>query len=285
MDSSGTQLRALLVTGRAANLPTVWSNVIASFFLAGGTQLLPLGLALIFSSLIYLGACFLGDLRDIEHDRIHRPERPLPQGVLSKKGVRNIAVSLLIIAAAILLFIPTLTPAHHPLFTGGLLMIASLTYARFHQKKSLLSLLNMASCRSLLVLFSASLASLSAYSILFALCMGIYTFLLSCVAASENSPNAFSRQNLLSAVMLILPIAAIYKQPIVNPFLVLPYFIHTTLSKKLLSSSKPAFVSRALAGFCLLDACFASTHSPTLSLTCISLFLTALLFQRITPAT
>jgi hypothetical protein len=52
-----------------------------------------------------------------------------------------------------------------------------------------------------------------------------------------------------------------------------------------LKSSKPAFVSRALAGFCLLDACFAAAFAPHIALICLGLFALALLFQRVTPAT
>ena len=51
------------------------------------------------------------------------------------------------------------------------------------------------------------------------------------------------------------------------------------------SRQKPAFVSNALAGFCLLDACIASTFSLPLTLVCFGLFGLALLLQKVTPAT
>ncbi len=57
------------------------------------------------------------------------------------------------------------------------------------------------------------------------------------------------------------------------------------LALKKLNHSKSAFVSRALAGFCLIDAVIVAAFSPLIACICIALFVFALLLQRITPAT
>ena len=82
MVTFGEKFRALLATGRMANLPTVWSNVLVGFWLASALnssylstlsginlRLVFLGFILIVASCIYVGGCFLGDARDIHFDK------------------------------------------------------------------------------------------------------------------------------------------------------------------------------------------------------------------------
>jgi 4-hydroxybenzoate polyprenyltransferase len=84
---------------RGANLPTVWTNVIAAWAINAGTgpsvRWMPewtdmsffvsatLCYLLLGSSLIYAGGCFLNDACDHAFDLKHRPERPIPSRALS----------------------------------------------------------------------------------------------------------------------------------------------------------------------------------------------------------
>ena len=81
------RLRTLLILGRVSNLPTVWSNCLAGWWLggAGNTSRLPF----LFSgvTLLYLGGMFLNDAFDVEFDRQHRKERPIPSGAISLRAV------------------------------------------------------------------------------------------------------------------------------------------------------------------------------------------------------
>src|SRR5213075_1303788 len=76
-------LRTFLILGRVSNLPTVWSNCLAGWWLGGGgnSGMLPFLFAGV--TLLYLGGMFLNDAFDVEFDRQHREERPIPSGRIS----------------------------------------------------------------------------------------------------------------------------------------------------------------------------------------------------------
>src|SRR5689334_993314 len=77
------EVRALLILGRVSNLPTVWSNCLAGWFLGGGGSLRRFGLLCIGATCLYLGGMFLNDAFDVQFDRQHRSDRPIPSGAIS----------------------------------------------------------------------------------------------------------------------------------------------------------------------------------------------------------
>ena len=77
------QFRALLVLGRVSNLPTVWSNCLAGWWLGGGGNFGKLPLLFFGASALFTGGMFLNDAFDAEFDRQHRPSRPIPSGAIS----------------------------------------------------------------------------------------------------------------------------------------------------------------------------------------------------------
>lgn len=78
--NSVTSFRTLLILGRVSNLPTVWSNCLAGWWLAGGGNLWKLPFLLLGTSILYTGGMFLNDAFDEEFDRQRRSERPIPAG-------------------------------------------------------------------------------------------------------------------------------------------------------------------------------------------------------------
>src|SRR5882672_1844198 len=80
--NSTSFLRALLILGRASNLPTVWSNCLAGWLLGGGGEPRRLALLCLGATLVYLGGMFLNDAFDAQFDQQHRPERPIPSGAI-----------------------------------------------------------------------------------------------------------------------------------------------------------------------------------------------------------
>ncbi len=363
----GAKLSALSATGRVANLPTVWSNVLAGFVVSHAyldhswaesshSRGWHLAFLLFATSMIYTGGCMLGDARDINFDRKHRPNRPLPQGVLSIRFITLTAWSLLLggllittlslplsaLASPELAWKELATFSHSPpvlqfsqlhvALIATLLVGTVVTYAFIHKKNRLVALPLMASCRLLLVFLAISAAHLSAHDhwpedaplfdldwikpwmILMAGTVGLYTLLLSWVASTESQPGQFSSRKILAACMLALPAVTLILTPLIlstyhappyrwehdshhlttifPPPNIIPHCIFlilalawTAFSLKSLHLSKPAFVSRALAGFCLLDAALIAAHSPTAAVACLALFGLALLLQKVTPAT
>jgi 4-hydroxybenzoate polyprenyltransferase len=80
-------LRTLLVLGRVSNLPTVWSNCLAGWWLSGGGNFWKLLLLFFGISVLYTGGMFLNDAFDAESDRQRRPGRPIPSGKISAELV------------------------------------------------------------------------------------------------------------------------------------------------------------------------------------------------------
>jgi 4-hydroxybenzoate polyprenyltransferase len=77
------QLRTLLVLGRVSNLPTVWSNCLAGWWLGGGGNVGKLPALLFGVSALYTGGTFLNDAFDGEFDRQRHASRPIPSGAIS----------------------------------------------------------------------------------------------------------------------------------------------------------------------------------------------------------
>ena len=90
------RFRTLLVLGRFSNLPTVWSNCLAGWWLGGGWNAWKLPWLLLGTSLIYCGGMFLHDAFDQEYDRLRRPERPIPSGKIPAAQVWNWGFGLLV---------------------------------------------------------------------------------------------------------------------------------------------------------------------------------------------
>ena len=82
-----SRLRTLLNLGRVSNLPTIWSNCLAGWWLGGGGHEWKLPLLLLGASALYIGGMFLNDAFDAEFDRQRRPSRPIPAGAITREAV------------------------------------------------------------------------------------------------------------------------------------------------------------------------------------------------------
>ena len=91
-------LALALRLGRISNLPTVWTNVLVGFLLAGGS-LADLNLPLLMAALssFYVGGMFLNDAFDRDFDAKYRPERPIPAGQVSARTVFVTGFALLVL--------------------------------------------------------------------------------------------------------------------------------------------------------------------------------------------
>ena len=341
MPTTGEKTRAILATGRIANLPTVCSNILAGFCLsyslfsapqhgafAQANTILPLILLMFACGMIYVAGCMLGDAIDHSFDLKNRPNSPIPLGLLDANQIRFTSYLLFILALVTLCLISPITNSLKPLpqdgiaaiqihevFFGCLLTIVVTCYAFYHKKNKAAALVMMGSCRFLLVILAMSfahkalsnsssitgqwlpphLAWLCSTLIIPAIGVAAYTILLSWVASTESKPGVFQSRNILTLMLLAVPLTSIaiilrmpdtmvVHYPCYCVVLVLCYLwmysgIHA------LKKSKPIFVSKALAGFCLLDATFLAPFEPIAAAVCVALFLVALGLQKIAPAT
>jgi hypothetical protein len=98
-------LRTVLLLGRLSSLPTIWSNCLAGWLLSGGgliENFLVLGMG---TSCLYIGGMCLNHACDASVDAIHRPERPIPSGMVATQTVMLMSVVWFAVGA---LFLVTL---------------------------------------------------------------------------------------------------------------------------------------------------------------------------------
>src|SRR5881397_1905181 len=127
---SGTflrSLRALLILGRVSNLPTVWSNCLAGWWLGGGRNISRLPLLFVGATFLYVGGMFLNDAFDAVFDRQYRPERPIPSGHITRRTVWTLGMAWLTLGAGCFFFINQTTGA-----VGLVLMFCILLYDATH---------------------------------------------------------------------------------------------------------------------------------------------------------
>ena len=300
-DSSYGCFKALLLLGRVSNLPTVWSNCLASWLLAGGTLLETTDLQrfswlVVGTTLLYLAGMFLNDAFDVRFDKEHRTERPIPSGAISAKAVWVWGIIQMVLGLGCLIWIGPVVAVCAFALAGSVLW-----YDWIH-KRIAWSPLIMGLCRlSLYVLAGAAAAesptaSLGLPVILSALVLGGYIVGLSNIACHEATGG---NVNSWPSWLLVLPLAI----AIILPGLVIDGEVHWNrliiaaclyslwVGRSLLFTFKAMIpqhgrtVSGLLAGIVLFDFMLVANQEIHMSAVFLGLFCLALLFQRYIPAT
>ena len=120
-------LRTLLVLGRVSNLPTVWTNCLAGWLLAGGGEWSRFAWLGAGATLVYVGGMFLNDAFDAEFDTQHRRERPIPSGAISREAVWLWSAVLLAAGTGMLGW-----HGHEPAIHTHQLLVYVVLYNAFH---------------------------------------------------------------------------------------------------------------------------------------------------------
>ncbi|UJH66937.1 UbiA-like protein EboC [Allomuricauda sp. SCSIO 65647] len=157
------KLKAYLQLCRPANLPTAAADIMAGFALAGfwvanqenehGFEgvLMPMFTLVTASILLYAGGVVLNDFFDRDIDRVERPERPIPKGVVRAGNV--LAFGLVLLLTGVLLsFLWHSTSG----FVSLALAFSIVAYDAFSKKSKVLGPLNMGLCRALNLLLGIS---------------------------------------------------------------------------------------------------------------------------------
>lgn len=202
------QWHAWLELARISNLPTVWTNVLAGWLLAGGTwDWRALAWLLVGGSLLYTAGMILNDAFDAKFDREHRKERPIPSGRVTAQAAWTVGALMLLSGAALCTY---LAGACGWLVLA--LVAAIVAYDAFH-KPWAGSVVIMGACRVLLYLVAGSAVtgslSLQEHFLLVfkALALGGYVVGLSLVARREaGSKDQGKVGGWLGWLVLILPL-------------------------------------------------------------------------------
>jgi 4-hydroxybenzoate polyprenyltransferase len=280
-------LRTLLILGRVSNLPTIWSNCLAGWLLAGGGDRHVLLLLCFGATFLYLGGMYLNDAFDAQFDQQHRAERPIPSGLISVAAVWQWGLAWLAVG---LVSLGVLGPKTALL--ASVLAVCILVYDAVHKIFALSPVL-MATCRFLLVLTAASTGhdGVTGLSIWSALVLASYVVGLSFLARKESIQSGLAYW---PCVLLAGPVVLAL---IVNrrEYQARGILISAILFLWILRCLRPAYWSRQrnigravaglLAGIVLVD--YLSIGGSTLGVGLIfcAMFGLALLFQRFIPAT
>jgi 4-hydroxybenzoate polyprenyltransferase len=286
-DKLTTAIRTFLVLGRVSNLPTVWSNCLAGWWLGGGGNLEKLPFLFIGTTLLYVGGMFLNDAFDAEFDRQHRKERPIPSGRIALDSVWRLGWAGLALGAVCLLWPGQVTGG-----LGLLLVFCIILYDAIHKLITFSPVL-MGICRFFLYVIAASTGQngVTGWSIWCGLALLGYIVGLSYLARRESTRGPLSYWPLL---VLAAPIFLAFlmnvdsaRQPVFLLSAVVVLWVLRCL-RSVLWSPQPNVgrtVSGLLAGIVLVDWLAVPDVNRSFGMVFIGLFLAALLFQRFVPAT
>jgi hypothetical protein len=279
--------RTLLVLGRVSNLPTVWSNCLAGWWLGGGGNFGKLPFLFLGVSLLYVGGMFLNDAFDEPFDRQHRKERPIPSGKISARFVWRGGFALM--GAGELLLFGCGLSAGAP---GIALALCILIYDANHKALAVSPLL-MGACRFFVYVIAASVgvSGGGGWTIWSGLALATYVVGLSFIARRESlrGPRQYWPVALLAApvALALLMNAGAYREPALWLSAVVVMWtlrcLRTIFWTRAVNVGRT--VSGLLAGIVFVDWIAAVQSPRELGFAFIGLFLTALLAQRFVPAT
>lgn len=280
-----------------SNLPTVWTNVLAGWFMAGGgwsRELIWLELGV---SLLYVAGMTLNDAFDAAWDREHAAERPIPSGAISRKAVWILGFGQLAAGAGIVVGFTEAGIVWVAALIGAILL-----YDWIH-KKTVWSIGVMGACRALVYLVAGS-AGGGFLPIPAGLILLLFVAGITLSARFERTPDGRPRLFLCWMAVLLAIASAVYSFGSSNldvvaiclralPILVwLPYCSQTGKEKGI-----GPMIGQLLAGICLLDAFFILIHGVSASpftvqgdylsaaLFCAACLPLTLFLQRKIPAT
>lgn len=176
---------------RPANLPTAAADILAGVAIAGiipkSMEALPLEarlsidiLYLVLASVfLYAGGVVLNDVFDYEIDKIERPERPIPSGIVSRSSGAIFGVILLVLGC-LLAFLCNSTSG----LIAVVLAISILLYDSFSKKYTIAGPLNMGICRGLNLILGMSVLG-EIVQPLYAIIPLVYIFAITLISRGE----------------------------------------------------------------------------------------------------
>ena len=285
--------RTLLILGRVSNLPTVWSNCLAGWVLAGGGNWERLLLLCAGASLLYIGGMFLNDAFDADFDRQHRIERPIPSRAISRSAVWAWSIIWLVFGlACIALMVRNVHEPKQTIALSVLLVGAIVLYDAVHKALTLSPIL-MAACRFFLILLAASVGDIgiTGLSIWTAVVMASYIVGLSYIARHEALPGALRYWPCIFMAAPIVLAWIVNRDDLRVRGIALSVLLAIWIIQSLLYAYWTAdknigrCVSRLLAGIVLVDVLSVAHADPGILMLFAGLFALALIFQHFVPAT
>lgn len=144
---------------RPANLVTAVADIlagvaIAGFFSSDEFVFGPLWYLMLSTVGLYGGGVVLNDVFDADLDRIERPERPIPSGLISLSEAAILGTVLLLAGVTFAFVVSQLSG-----FIAVSIAVAAVVYDKWGKHQSFLGPLNMGLCRGLNLLLGVSIIS------------------------------------------------------------------------------------------------------------------------------
>jgi len=279
--------RALLILGRVSNLPTVWSNCLAGWWLGGAGDTGKLPLLFTGATLLYLGGMFLNDACDVDFDCEYRRMRPIPSGAIVANWVWLLGSAWLAGGCVLLFAVGSSTGC-----LGLALVSTILLYDALH-KRIVWAPVLMAACRFLLYLLAASVGEhgVTGWAWWCGLALAFYVAGLSCIARGESAPRGVPAW---PVALLPMPMVLAFfmnvdeaRHSALLLCAVLGLWIVRCLRYTLWDPTPNVgrTVAGLLAGIVFVDWVAIADAPRALSAVILGLFLLALAGQRLVPAT
>jgi len=285
-DAKPSLARTLLVLGRVSNLPTVWSNCLAGWLLAGGGDWQRLLILCGGVSLLYTGGMYLNDACDVRFDTALRSERPIPSGHVSARTVWILSWLWVFSGAVTLIALERRTAV-------WVIGLASCIIAYdFLHKRTVLAPLLMGGCRFLLYPTAAICATAVTSIILWsATALAAYVIGLSYLARGESNQGSVQRW-LILLLMSPIAISVMTHEPAFDAaglamlaalFAWVGWCLIPLLRRR--NAHIIPGISRLLAGLVLVDLVAVRPSDFALVAVFLLLFGSALILQKAVPAT
>ena len=281
------RLRTFLILGRVSNLPTVWSNCLAGWWLGGGGNFRNLPFLLAGATFLYVGGMFLNDAFDAEFDRRYRKERPIPSGMIELKSVWRWGLGWLALGIVCLFCAGKVTGE-----LGIGLAFFIVLYDAIHKLFDSAPVL-MGICRFFLYVIAAStgLHGVTGTSVWCGLALGAYIVGVSYVARRESRSDVLRYWPLVllaaPVVLAIIMDVNEYREGALLLSAVLGLWSLRCLRHTLWAEERDIgqTVSGLLAGIVFVDWLAVADAPNNAALVFVVLFLLALLSQKVVPAT
>lgn len=189
---------------RPANIITSVADVLAGIAIAGfnitqslhSNEWLSVVLLCFSTACLYAGGIVFNDVFDAELDKVERPERPIPSGIISKQQATLLG-SILLVTGILMAAVVHVTAGLIALVIAA----AALLYDQFSKHHTILGPLNMGLCRGYNLLLGISI-SLSALTQWYLLAIIPILYIFSITLISQGEVHGGGKVKLLAAAFL-----------------------------------------------------------------------------------